>query len=183
MQTELRPLPESMTELFSYKLFHFQVPGKIVPKKRARHASKQQADGSYKPVTYSDKDTVSYEQEVRRFWQEQFGYLRNIKDNEGNPKAKTGFIIEVVLCYPRPRSHYGGKSFKLKSSAMIPPITMTDTDNMLKTIKDALNSWAYIDDRQVFKDTVERRYIPWDEEPFVDIKIYEAVGPSDSLFN
>ena len=50
----------------------------------------------------------------------------------------------------------------------IKPTGKPDADNILKAILDALNEFAYDDDRYIYKVTIERIY---DENPRTEVRI------------
>lgn len=65
--------------------------------------------------------------------------------------------VEIKVFVGIPQS----KSKKFKNAALLGEIRPTkkpDCDNIAKNINDALNGIAYVDDAQIVKDIIEKRY-------------------------
>jgi Holliday junction resolvase RusA-like endonuclease len=115
-------------------LITFTIPGAPVGKGRPRFARM----GKF-VKTYTDKDTLSYENLVKVAF-------RMI--HCGNPKEGP-LKISVWAYFPIPAS--ATKKFKLAASNEDLPVTKKpDGDNIIKIILDALNQIAFKDDAQVF---------------------------------
>lgn len=108
--------------------------------------------------TYTPAKTVNYEVLIRQlFIEEFFGH----KPFESAVKIK----IDAYFAIPKSAS-------KRKKSAMmagnIRPMKKPDCDNIAKIICDALNSLAYLDDKQIIDCTISKFY---SDIPRVDVVI------------
>ncbi len=75
-----------------------------------------------------------------------------------------------VARLPRPKSHYK-RSGEIKDGVENHKCTKPDVDNHVKSLFDALNKIAWLDDSQVVKLSAEKRYCD-DEHPVgVEIEI------------
>lgn len=134
------------------------VYGQPVPKKRPRVT---------RHGTYTPKETVQYENAVRRAWQ--------ASGREMLP-PDTPLSATVVAHFTIPKS-----ASKKAHAAMLgaPHIkSRGDLDNIVKSILDALNGVAYPDDCAVCH--IEARKV-YGEEPFTeyDVKIYNKEEGAD----
>jgi Holliday junction resolvase RusA-like endonuclease len=119
----------------------FEIPGDAVPKQSYR-ASKF---GGYQP-----KSVTSYANLVKiMFMQKVKGFV-----------PLTEFLdvtIEVYFIPPKSVAK-SKKKMAMVLSGKLRPTARKDCDNIAKNILDSLNKIAYIDDRQVTKLTVIKRY-------------------------
>ena len=113
------------------------VEGKIKGKARPRFNTKTGR-------AFTTKDTMTYENLVKRCYQEQCGKLLN-----GAIRAR----IEVY--YKIPKS-YTKKRVQAIREVLELPIKTPDVDNIEKIIFDSLNSIAYEDDKQIAHSSVEK---------------------------
>jgi Holliday junction resolvase RusA-like endonuclease len=107
------------------------IPTLVKPKLRARH---MKSGHSYTP-----KQTVSFEAELRWHWQ--------ASKHQMIPKCPTSVTIACYL--PKPPS--------TKKSVLL-PIVKPDLDNCAKSILDALNGFAWADDNQITDLQICKRY-------------------------
>ena len=113
------------------------VEGKIKGKARPRFNTKTGR-------AFTTKDTMTYENLVKRCYQEQCGKLLN-----GAIRAR----IEVY--YKIPKS-YTKKRVQAIREVLELPIKTPDVDNIEKIIFDSLNGIAYEDDKQIAHSSVEK---------------------------
>lgn len=76
-------------------------------------------------------------------------------------------IVRIKVFVPIPES----KSKKWKQQAeegKIRPTIRPDVDNCLKNLNDSLNGLAYVDDKQIVSETIEKFY---SSEPRVEVEI------------
>ena len=129
----------------------FCVWGKPQPKQSARFSK----FGAYQPAK-----VTNYAHWVRLCFKEKYS-------SDVRFPANMPLIIKIRAYLPIPQS----KSKKFKDQAekgLIRPITKPDTDNIAKNIKDALNGFAYYDDRQIVTEQIEKWY---SADPRVEIII------------
>ena len=118
------------------------VTGKIKGKARPRFNTKTGR-------AFTTKDTMVYENSVKRCYQEQCGKLLN-----GAIRAR----IEVY--YKIPKS-YSKKRVQAIRDGLEMPLKKPDSDNIAKIVLDSLNKIAFDDDAQVVELIVIKR---WTEE-------------------
>jgi Holliday junction resolvase RusA-like endonuclease len=78
--------------------------------------------------------------------------------------------IRIVAVFPRPKSMMR----KRGDNPTVPKTTKPDWDNVGKSVCDSLTGLAYHDDSQIFVATVEKFIAAGDEQPHVDITIWEV---------
>lgn len=128
------------------------VEGKIKGKQRPRFNTKTGR-------AFTPKDTVSYENLIRRCYKEQSGaYL------EGAIKA------DIYAYYKIPKS-YTKKRIQAIREGKEYPCKKPDVDNIAKIILDALNNVAYDDDVQIIKVTLTKKWT--EEEERIEFKLEE----------
>lgn len=76
--------------------------------------------------------------------------------------------LTVIFLLPRP----GRLIWKTRPMPRVPHIGKPDTDNLVKSLKDALSGLAWRDDAQVFNLTAVKWYASGDEAPGVDVSIH-----------
>lgn len=114
------------------------IPGKVQAKQRARVTKKS---------SYTPKETVEYENHVKRHGIVQYG--RHPLD---------GALI-VVITVTRPLLKSWSKKKKEDALAgKFRPTTRPDVDNYAKSILDALNGITWKDDSQIVSLTINKRY-------------------------
>jgi len=120
----------------------FVVPGNPVGKGRARSTK----SGHH----YTPGKTVNYEETV--------GYIA-LQSMMGRQATIKACRIEVDVYQAIPKS--ASKTIKeLMCNGQIRPTIKPDTDNCLKSIKDACNRIVYADDKQVVEDEIRKYYSP-----------------------
>ena len=118
------------------------VEGKIKGKARPRFNTKTGR-------AFTTKDTMTYENLVKRCYQEQCGKWLN-----GAIRAR------IRVYYKIPKS-YTKKRIKAIRDGLEMPLKKPDSDNIAKIVLDSLNKIAFDDDAQVVELTVIKR---WTEE-------------------
>lgn len=121
--------------------YEFEVIGKIVGKERPRV-------NMVTGIVYTPNKTKDYE----------FLIQQSFKLNNPRFSMIEGRVaIEIVAYMSIPKN-----TSKIKKKAMIEnqisPTKKPDIDNIAKSVLDALNKFAFKDDNQVSKITVEKRY-------------------------
>ena len=105
----------------------------IVPKGKARPRF---ARGGH---PYTDPDQSRHEQAIRRAWMDRHGM-----EPVGGPHSPVSVTIDFAKPLP--------KSVKVPRPWTLKP----DLDNLAKSVLDALNGVAYVDDAQIVKLTVRK---------------------------
>lgn len=128
----------------------FIVPGVPVGKARPRVTMTH---------TYTPKKTKDYEQHVRECWMEQ--------SHKRFPDG-TALEMNILAYFPIPKS-----VSKKKHREMVDAyhLKKPDLDNVIKSIADAVNGYAFGDDSQLAVVTAAKRY---SEDPKVVVRIQEA---------
>ena len=139
-------------------MIKFIYHGEAVGKGRPRYSRR----GDY-VHTYTPQKTKNFEEAIR------FEFIASncepmpVYDREVSLKAN------VLIGVPIPKS-YSKKRQALCRDRFIAPSKKPDIDNILKSIFDALNGYAFADDVQVVKVIAEKVYA---EDPFVEVEIDE----------
>jgi Holliday junction resolvase RusA-like endonuclease len=137
----------------------FVVPGAPVGKARARVVTQ----GGY-THSYTPEKTALYERLVADTYKFTFP----------GEKPLTG-PVELILRAFLPVPESWAKSKKAKALAgIITPTVKPDADNLAKSVCDALNGVAWIDDKQVIKLHVIKAY----GVPRVEVEIWDLNGES-----
>ena len=130
----------------------FVVEGRAVPKERPRVTKSGHS--------YTPKATVEYEKRVRTAWKNQSGVKY-----EG----------EIALC-AEIRFHMAiPKSERKKRKVGEPYLKHRDIDNCDKSVLDALNGFAYDDDKYIWKIESSKVYA---ERDYAEVKIYPLITES-----
>lgn len=146
--------PISFDESLIRRSVQFSVMGKPRGKERPRVVRM-----GNKITTYTPKNTVDYENQVRKSY-------RSIN---GQIKLNNAIQANMLAIFPVPKS----LSKKKREELLTGNVRYTkkpDCDNIGKVVLDALNKVAYDDDSQVCKMCVEKFYGP---EPMVKVELKE----------
>jgi len=141
----------------------FTIPGPPRGKGRPRfRAFLDPRDPKQKKIltqTYSDKETVAYEELVKAKFREQCKGIR----------FEAGVMLEIQIdaYYKIPKSETKGNKTAMEVG-YLRPTKVPDCDNVLKGIADALNKLAYKDDAQLVTCSVRKYY---SHEPRVEVTI------------
>lgn len=135
----------------------FKIPGKVQAKQRPRFNTKSGR-------VYTPQQTVNYESYVKLCYTN-FANEFDWKPFESQIRAE----IEVFMSIPKSDTK---KKKDLKLSGKIRPTLKPDNDNIAKSVLDALNGLAYVDDKQVVELEVKKFY---SDEPCVYVRLHELV--------
>lgn len=134
-------------------IINFTVWGNPQGKKRPRFARQ----GNY-VRTYTDKETVSYENLVK---------LSFINSGCEKYVGEIPLKVEIDFYMSIPKSTSKKKYIKMLSNE-IRPLKKIDLDNGIKIILDALNKVAFDDDKQVIEVSARKFY---SDTPRTEVKI------------
>jgi Holliday junction resolvase RusA-like endonuclease len=129
-------------------MIRITIPGEPVAKARPRVT---------KWGTYTPDKTKNYETLVKELFFIEHGQI--LLDGPLDVEIKAFFKI--------PKSTSKKKRYEMVQG-ILRPIKKPDVDNVIKSITDALNDLAYLDDKQIVKVTTEKLY---SEEPRVEVEI------------
>lgn len=113
--------------------------------------------------TYTPEKTREFEDAIR------FECISSICERMPVYERETPLKANVVIGVRIPQS-YSKKKQALCRCRMIAPTKKPDIDNILKSIFDAINGCAFVDDVQIVQVTAEKIYA---EAPFVEVTIDE----------
>lgn len=139
-------------------MIKFTYHGEAVGKGRPRYSKR----GDY-VHTYTPQKTKNFEDALRFEFMASNCEPMPVYDREVTLQAN--ILIGVSI----PKS-YSKKKQALCRDRFIAPSKKPDIDNILKSIFDALNGYAFSDDVQIVKVVAEKIYA---EEPFVEVTIDE----------
>lgn len=139
-------------------MIKFTYHGEAVGKGRPRYSKR----GEY-VHTYTPKRTKAFEDAIRFEFMASNCEAMPVYDRDATLKA------DVLVGVSIPQS-YSKKKQALCRDRFIAPAKKPDIDNILKSIFDALNGYAFADDVQIVKVVAEKVYA---EEPFVEVIIDE----------
>lgn len=133
--------------------YEFEVEGDILGKERPRV-------NMYTGNVYTPNKTKKYEEYIQQCFCIKYpNYEPIINRTE----------IEIIAYIKIPTYCSKKKQLQMKEGE-ITPTKKPDVDNIAKVILDALNTFAFIDDNQVSKISVEKRY---DDKEWLSIHIKE----------
>ena len=139
-------------------MIKFTYHGEAVGKGRPRYSRR----GEY-VHTYTPQKTKNFEDAIRFEFMASNCEPMPVYDREISLKAT------VLVGVPIPKS-YSKKRQALCRDRFIAPSKKPDIDNILKSVFDALNGYAFADDVQIVQVYAEKVYA---EEPFVEVEIDE----------
>lgn len=139
-------------------MIKFTYYGEAVGKGRPRYSKR----GDY-VHTYTPKKTKDFEDAIRFEFMASNCEAMPVYDRDVSLKA------DILIGVSIPQS-YTKKKQALCRCRMIAPSKKPDIDNILKSIFDALNGYAFSDDVQIVKITAEKIYA---DKPFVEVTIDE----------
>lgn len=117
------------------------IPGEPVAKARPRVTRSGHA--------YTPKKTELAERAIRNAWIEKYSE----EQMSGPLKVHITFLYEVPKSWPKWKREQAERY-------TLPKITKPDTDNLVKTVMDALNGIAYKDDSVVYEILARKKYAP-----------------------
>lgn len=122
-------------------LYEFEVPGKITGKGRPRV-------NSYTGIVYTPTNTKDYEQLVQQYFVLKYPKFKPLE---------TRIQMNITAYFAIPKSTKKADIEPMLQNEAS-PTKKPDIDNIVKIILDALNKVAFIDDTQITKICVEKRY-------------------------
>ena len=134
-------------------IYEFEVPGKIIGKGRPRL-------NSYTGVVYTPTRTKDYESLVEQYFLLKYPRFKAL---EGRIK------VNIIAYFSIPKTTRKSDINEMLENN-ISPTKKPDIDNIVKSILDSMNKFAFKDDNQITKLEVEKKYSIEDK---VYIKIEE----------
>lgn len=144
------------------KRLTFIVPGEPVGKGRPKFSTR---GGFVK--TYTPDKTREYEKLVRTCYQGQCG-----DEFIGYFEPQEPVYVTIVAYYPIPKSATKKRHAEMQADVLL-PTKKPDLDNVVKSITDALNAYAWHDDSQIVSVTAEKHY---SEDPHVAVILSNEDG-------
>lgn len=140
-------------------MIRFRYEGEAIGKARPRYSKR----GDY-VHTYTPKKTQIFEQAI--------GLHCKVACKGEIPKHKrdTPVKVDIMIGVSVPKS-WSKKKRQEAIECKILPTKKPDLDNVVKSVLDAMNGFAYEDDAQVVLIFAERYYT--EEEPFIDVLVEE----------
>ena len=139
-------------------MIKFVYNGEAVGKGRPRVSRR----GNY-VHTYTPEKTCDFEEAIRFEFMASNCEQMPVYDKEQSLKA----IVMIGVSIPK---SYSKKKHKACVDGEVVPAKRPDIDNVLKSIFDALNGYAFVDDSQIVSIHAEKIY---SEKPFVEVVIDE----------
>lgn len=134
-------------------IYEFEVPGKVIGKGRPRL-------NSYTGVVYTPTRTKDYESLVEQYFLLKYPRFKAL---EGRIK------VNIIAYFSIPKTTKKSDINEMLENN-ISPTKKPDIDNIVKSILDSMNKFAFKDDNQITKLEVEKKYALEDK---VYIKIEE----------
>lgn len=134
-------------------IYEFEVPGKVIGKGRPRL-------NSYTGAVYTPTRTKDYESLVEQYFLLKYPRFKAL---EGRIK------VNIIAYFSIPKTTKKSDINEMLENN-ISPTKKPDIDNIVKSILDSMNKFAFKDDNQITKLEVEKRYAIEDK---VYVKIEE----------
>ena len=134
-------------------IYEFEVPGKVIGKGRPRL-------NSYTGVVYTPTKTKDYESLVEQYFLLKYPRFKIL---EGRIK------VSIIAYFSIPKTTKKADINEMLENN-ISPTKKPDIDNIVKSILDSMNKFAFKDDNQITKLEVEKKYALEDK---IYIKIEE----------
>ena len=135
-------------------IYEFEVPGKIIGKGRPRL-------NSYTGVVYTPTRTKDYESLVEQYFLLKYPRFKAL---EGRIK------INIIAYFSIPKTTKKADINEMLENN-ISPTKKPDIDNIVKSILDSMNKFAFKDDNQITKLEVEKKY-SLEDKVYVKIEEY-----------
>lgn len=135
----------------------FTVPGEPVGKARPRF-------NRYSGRTYTPTKTANYESYVKLEYHQKYG------STMFEDKAMLRMSVRAYFGIPKSASK---KLRQAMVETLHRPVKKPDSDNILKSVADALNQIAYHDDSQIVSAIIDKYY---SDNPRVEITIEDIEG-------
>lgn len=135
-------------------IYEFEVPGKIIGKGRPRL-------NSYTGVVYTPTRTKDYESLVEQYFLLKYPRFKAL---EGRIK------VNIIAYFSIPKTTKKSDINEMLENN-ISPTKKPDIDNIVKSILDSMNKFAFKDDNQITKLEVEKKYA-LEDKVYVKIEEY-----------
>lgn len=122
----------------------FNVEGKAQAKQRPRFS---RISGR----AYTPKNTINFE-----LWVKQC-FMKYLEDKDITAPTEKPLKVKITCYYQVPLSVSKKKKEQMLNGDIVPNVK-PDVDNVAKSILDALNGIAYIDDKQIIKLSIQKKY-------------------------
>ena len=135
-------------------IYEFEVPGKVIGKGRPRL-------NSYTGVVYTPTRTKDYESLVEQYFLLKYPRFKVL---EGRIK------VSIIAYFSIPKTTKKADINEMLENN-ISPTKKPDIDNIVKSILDSMNKFAFKDDNQITKLEVEKKYA-LEDKVYVKIEEY-----------
>ena len=135
-------------------IYEFEVPGKVIGKGRPRL-------NSYTGVVYTPTRTKDYESLVEQYFLLKYPRFKAL---EGRIK------VSIIAYFSIPKTTKKSDINEMLENN-ISPTKKPDIDNIVKSILDSMNKFAFKDDNQITKLEVEKKYA-LEDKVYVKIEEY-----------
>ena len=135
-------------------IYEFEVPGKVIGKGRPRL-------NSYTGVVYTPTRTKDYESLVEQYFLLKYPRFKAL---EGRIK------VNIIAYFSIPKTTRKSDINEMLENN-ISPTKKPDIDNIVKSILDSMNKFAFKDDNQITKLEVEKKY-SIEDKVYVKIEEY-----------
>ena len=135
-------------------IYEFEVPGKVIGKGRPRL-------NSYTGVVYTPTRTKDYESLVEQYFLLKYPQFKVL---EGRIK------VSIIAYFSIPKTTKKADINEMLENN-ISPTKKPDIDNIVKSILDSMNKFAFKDDNQITKLEVEKKY-SIEDKVYVKIEEY-----------
>ena len=135
-------------------IYEFEVPGKVIGKGRPRL-------NSYTGVVYTPTRTKDYESLVEQYFLLKYPRFKAL---EGRIK------VSIIAYFSIPKTTKKADINEMLENN-ISPTKKPDIDNIVKSILDSMNKFAFKDDNQITKLEVEKKY-SMEDKVYVKIEEY-----------
>ena len=135
-------------------IYEFEVPGKVIGKGRPRL-------NSYTGIVYTPTRTKDYESLVEQYFLLKYPRFKVL---EGRIK------VSIIAYFSIPKTTKKADINEMLENN-ISPTKKPDIDNIVKSILDSMNKFAFKDDNQITKLEVEKKY-SMEDKVYVKIEEY-----------
>ena len=135
-------------------VYEFEVEGKIVGKERPRV-------NLYNGIVYTPNKTKDYENYIRECFAIKYP----------NYVPLEGRVSITIIAYRKIPTNTNKATKEKMLSGDLSPTIKPDVDNITKSVLDAMNKIAFLDDNQVCKTLVEKKYSV-EEKLYIKIEDY-----------
>ena len=135
-------------------IYEFEVPGKVIGKGRPRL-------NSYTGIVYTPTKTKDYESLVEQYFLLKYPRFKTL---EGRIK------VSIIAYFSIPKTTKKADINEMLENN-ISPTKKPDIDNIVKSILDSMNKFAFKDDNQITKLEVEKKY-SIEDKVYVKIEEY-----------